>query len=125
MPQDSETGESFDSPTDALAAALPEGVDAKAVMDALEKSGYSLEASGSPDVEVSIESGSPEGEDSEEKDETSQFDESGIEEEGAPEMGDGKKLEVSMGMIGGDEPLAKRRSAVADKLMEKFKKPMV
>jgi len=134
MPKDPETGESYDSPKDALAAALPEGVDAEEVMSKLKDSGYSLESSGEGAGVLAI--GIESSEEEEESPETEEVEAEGdaetaaagadkeLEPGGAPSIGDKETLDISMGMVG-QEPLAKRRDKVAGDLMDKFKKGMV
>ena len=123
MPQDPETGEIFGSAEEALAAALPEGVDAGAVLDNLAESGYTLEPSGGESVGIAmgIEE-APEGE------EAMLEGELPLEEElapgGAPPLEE-EALAISGGPIGEEEPTAKRRDRVAEGLMEQFKTGMV
>ncbi len=137
MPKDPETGESYDSPKDALAAALPEGVDAEEVMSKLKDSGYSLESSGEGAGVLAIGIESSEKEEEEESPKTEEVEAEGdaettaaagadkeLEPGGAPTIGDKETLDISMGMVG-QEPLAKRRDKVAGDLMDKFKKGMV
>jgi len=129
MPKDSETGESYDSPKDALAAALPEGVDAEAVLDKLKDSGYSLESSGGTvGVAIGIEESAeeaPEGGEKSSEGEAPAGDDKELEPGGAPTIGEEETVGISMGMVGEDEPMAKKRDKVAEGLMDKFKKGMV
>jgi hypothetical protein len=129
MPYDKESGKKFDSPTDALAEALPKGADASEVMDKLKEMGYSLEpAMGAVGLAVEIES-APEKADEEakeeSKEESKETSEEGIEAE--PKEGDApaEVAEISMGMMEAPEPMSKKRDRVAEGLMDKFKKGMV
>lgn len=124
MPKDPETGESYDSPKDALAAALPEGVSAEEVLEKLESSGYSLESSGDATVGVAI---GIETEEEELPEVDSIPDEVGpdLEPGGLAPAGEEETLDMSMGMVGPTEGMAKKRDKVAEGLMDKFKKGMV
>lgn len=129
MPQDPESGESYDSPKDALAAALPEGVDAGDVLDKLKDSGYSLESSGdggSVGVAIGIEKeDAPKGGEESSEGEAPPGDDKELEPGGAPKIGEEETLAISMGPVGEEEPMGRKRSKVADGLMDKFKKDMV
>ncbi len=119
MPYNKESGKKYDSPEEALADALPEGVDASEVMDKLKEMQYDLvPAMGAVGVSIEMESEEmPEA--SEEKSEEKS------EEASEKESGEEKEVEVSMGVMGMEEPISKKRDKVADKLMDKFKKGMV
>tara|TARA_S200002703_G_scaffold35810_2_gene30904 strand:+ start:7201 stop:7572 length:372 start_codon:yes stop_codon:yes gene_type:complete len=123
MPYNKESGKKYDSPEEALADALPEGVDASEVMNKLKEMQYDLvPAMGAVGVSIEMESEEmPEA--SEEKSEEESEEES--EEKSEEESGGDKEVEVSMGVMGMEEPISKKRDKVADKLMDKFKKGMV
>tara|TARA_R100001594_G_scaffold148306_2_gene203161 strand:- start:17974 stop:18369 length:396 start_codon:yes stop_codon:yes gene_type:complete len=131
MPKDSETGESYDSPKDALSAALPEGVDAGDVLKKLKDSGYSLESSGdggSVGIAVGIETEgeeAPEGGEKSSEGSAPAGDDKELEPGGAPNIGEEETMDISMGMVGEDEPMSLKRNKVAEGLMDKFKKGMV
>jgi len=117
MPVNEETGEKYSSPEEALADALPEGVDASEVMDKLKKMQYDLvPASGSVGVAIEME--------------TSEAPEEMPEEEASEEMPEEEASEEGgLSLLGGavemPEPMAKKRGKVAESLMDKFKKGMV
>lgn len=117
MPVDSETGKKYSSPSEALAAALPEGVDAEEVMKKLEEDGYSLSSSEPSSVGVMV----AVGEEEEAPAEEAMAEEAPAEEtevaaaEAAPE--EEAKSE--------EEPMAKKRDSIAEGLMERFKTGMV
>ncbi len=130
MPYDKESGKKYESPKEALADALPEGADASEVMSKLEDMGYSLEPKeGAVGVAIEMETESEEAAEApkEEKAEGAEksADEKELEPGGAEDIGEEDKVEISMGMVGAPEPMAKKRDKVADSLMEKFKKGMV
>ncbi len=138
MPYDKESGEKYDSPKDALQEVLPEGASAEEVLKKLSDMGYSLESSEPATVGVAIgieteeeeeEKTDEPKEEKEEKEETEEAAPAGEDKElepgGAPSIGEAEKVGISMGMVGADEPMAKRRDAVAENLMDKFKKGMV
>ena len=117
MPVDSETGKKYSSPSEALAAALPEGVDAEEVMKKLEEDGYSLASAEPSSVGVMV----AVGEEEEAPAEEAMAEEAPAEEtevaaaEAAPE--EEAKSE--------EEPIAKKRDSIAEGLMERFKTGMV
>lgn len=128
MPYDKESGKKFDSPKDALAEALPEGSDASEVMSKLEDMGYSLEPSmGAVGLAVEIEAAPDKEEkgDEEAKEDSKETAEEGITSEPAEGDAASEVAEISMGMMGAPEPMAKKRDKVAEGLMDKFKKGMV
>ena len=118
MPKDSETGESYDSPKDALAAALPEGVDAGAVLEELENSGYSVEpSSGTAGLAIGVEAAPSEELPLEEPPPML------MEEELPPE--EPPPMLMKEDTLEEEDPIAKKRSKVAEGLMDRFKKDMV
>ena len=125
MPKDSETGESYDSPEDALASAMKDGASASEVLKKLEADGYSLESSGSTvGIAIGMEKSAeekPEGE--EEYSEESATD--GKDKKLAPGMAEDETMSISMGMEEEEEPMSKKRDKVAQGLMDKFQKNMV
>ena len=117
MPYDKESGKKYDSPEDALADALPKGVDASEVMEKLKDMQYDLvPAAGAVGVSIEMET-----EEKPEESDTEEESEMAKEETEEPE-GD---VEVSMGVMDMPESMSKKRDKVADNLMEKFKKGMV
>ena len=128
MPYDKESGKSYNSPTEALADALPEGEDAEEVMGKLSDMGYDLKPAKSA-VGVSIEMESkPEG--SEEKEEA--MSEEAMSEEAMSEEDAGGEeqeaegsVDLAMGVVEAPESMAKKRDKVASNLMDKFKQGMV
>ena len=127
MPYDKESGKKYGSPKEALADALPEGADASEVMNKLTDMGYSIEPKGGA-VGVAIEmEAEPMDKPKEEKAEGPEKskDEKELEPGGSEDIKEDEKMEISMGMIGAPEPMAKKRDKVAEGLMEKFKKGMV
>tara|TARA_B100000497_G_C7314110_1_gene210774 strand:- start:9 stop:356 length:348 start_codon:yes stop_codon:yes gene_type:complete len=115
MPYNKESGKKYDSPEEALADALPEGVDASEVMGKLKEMQYDLvPAMGAVGVSIEMES-----------EEMPEESEEESKEESEEESGGDKEVELSMGVMGMEEPISKKRDKVADKLMDKFKKGMV
>tara|TARA_Y100000401_G_C8312705_1_gene220694 strand:- start:757 stop:1110 length:354 start_codon:yes stop_codon:yes gene_type:complete len=117
MPVDSETGKKYSSPSEALAAALPEGVDAEEVMKKLEEDGYSLASSEPSSVGVMVAVGEEEAPAEEAMAEEAPAEETEVAAaaEAAPE--EEAKSE--------EEPMAKKRDSIAEGLMERFKTGMV
>ena len=123
MPYDKESGKSYNSPTEALADALPEGADAEEVMGKLSDMGYDLKPAKSA-VGVSIEMESkPEG--SEEKEEAMSEEAMSEEDAGGEEQEAEGSVDLAMGVVEAPESMAKKRDKVASNLMDKFKQGMV
>lgn len=127
MPKDPETGEAYDSPKDALAAALPEGTSAEEVLSKLEDMGYSLEPSGDATLDVAIDIEAEDQALPEEEiiDSALAEEDVALDPGGAPSIGEEDPEGLSMGMMGPPEGMAKKRDKVAEGLMDRFKKGMV
>ena len=118
MPVDSETGKKYSSPSEALAAALPEGVDAEEVMKKLEEDGYSLASAEPSSVGVMV----AVGEEEEAPAEEAMAEEAPAEETEVAAAAEAAPEEEAKSE---EEPMAKKRDSIAEGLMERFKTGMV